>query len=63
MAMPDLQQYPLNLNLINFLASIVFSFDSFPIDSEARNVTFTEKPQMKINSFGKQNMDIHLVYA
>ena len=59
MAMPDLQRYPRNLNLnqiknVNlFLTQKVFTSVSFTIAS-FKHVTFTEKPQMKINSLKKQ---------
>ena len=54
--MPNPQQYPLNLNLINnveenvvFLASKVFNSVNFSIVSKARyvQVTVVEKPQIK----------------
>ena len=57
MAMPDLQRYPRNRNQIKnvnlFLTQKVFTSVSFTI-AFFKHVTFTEKPQMKINSLKKQ---------
>ena len=65
--MPDLQRYPGNLNLIKKMWKIPsfsyskIGYSNVSIESykqKMRKVTFAEKPQMKINSLKKKNIDI-----
>ena len=67
MAMPDLQRYPWNLNLIKYVKdnvvfltrkvfiSTIISIDSYKQGMHIAQVTVAETPQMKINMLKKQH--------